>query len=236
MTDGNALYADYDAWKGWDRAFAFTPDEAAYFAAELGGAPAGLDLFEIGFGDGAFLGWAQAQGARVSGSELTPAAVAAAEAQNVPLIAPDFEAVGALAPHSLDWVVAFDVFEHLDGATIRAKLAAIDAALRPGGRLLLRFPNGQSPFGLGPQHGDATHVTPLSRAKIEQFAQGTSLKTLRYGGVARPRVGGLPTRLVRGLRYILRDLHKAWLNFLYATDIELEPVVVHVLVKPAERR
>ncbi len=33
MTDGNALYADYDAWKGWDRAFAFTPAEAAYFAA-----------------------------------------------------------------------------------------------------------------------------------------------------------------------------------------------------------
>lgn len=226
-----ALYDHYDAWKGWTNPFTFTADEAAYYRAELGGTPlAGLDIFEIGFGSGSFLAWAREQGARVTGSEMTPAAIRAAAEANVPLLPADFGA-GDLPANAFDLIVALDVFEHFDGATISDKLDAIDEALRPGGRLLLRYPNGQSPFGLVHQHGDATHLSPLSRAKIEQLAAGTDLVTARYGGTARTRSGRLPARLARGVRHGLRDLHSRFIGFLYGSDVELEPVVTQILVK-----
>ena len=128
-------------------------------------------------------------------------------------------------------MVAFDVFEHLTPETIIAKLAAIDRLLRPGGRLLLRYPNGQSPFGLAPQNADATHIVALSRAKIEQYADGTSLETIRYGGVARPIAPKIITRAARSVRYFLRDLHMAALRFIYAADVELEANVCQLMVK-----
>ncbi|HEV7287984.1 class I SAM-dependent methyltransferase [Sphingomonas sp.] len=234
MSETSALYADYDAWKGWGEPFRWNAEEGRYYAAELGRDPAGLDILEIGFGSGAFLGWARDKGARVMGAEITPASVAAAQTAQIPLVAPDFEAHGALAENSLDAVVAFDVFEHLDPATIPAKLAAIARALRPGGLLVLRYPNGQSPFGLDPLHADATHIVALSRAKIDQYAAGTGLRTIRYGATARVSSGSVARDAVRALRYILRGLHARFIRFVYATDVELAPVVTQVMVRQGE--
>lgn len=231
------LYASYDGWKGWVEPFNCDAASAAYYAAELKGRSVqGTRLLEIGFGNGEFLAWAKSAGASVVGSEITPAALAAAEAHGIELIPADFETDPTPWAAQFDIIAAFDVFEHLDPPTIIAKLRAIETMLRPGGWLLLRFPNGQSPFGLGPQHGDATHLIALSRAKMEQFASGTSLRTLRYGGVARPFTGGLVKGSVRQIRYVLRDLVHAWMRFVQATDIEMESVVVHILSKHAEVR
>lgn len=230
--DTTALYADYGKWKGWSAPFVCDADQAAYFAAELRGRDLKrADVLEIGFGNGEFLGWARAQGANITGSELTPAAIASAEAAGIALLPADFERRSADAIR-FDLIAAFDVFEHLDGPAIVAKLTAIATMLRPGGWLILRYPNGQSPFGLFAQHGDATHISALSRAKIEQYAAGTGLVTLRYGGVARPASGAISRRIIRMARHALRDLHAACLRFLYATDVEMEPVVTHILAKP----
>ncbi|MGQ0590670.1 MAG: methyltransferase domain-containing protein [Sphingosinicella sp.] len=223
------LYRDYAQWKGWSDPFRWSAEEGRYYAAELGWDPAGLDILEIGFGNGGFLGWARDNGARVIGSELTPTAILAAEAIKLPLVPPNFEQVGGLEAESLDAVVAFDVFEHLEPSAIRSKLAAIARALRPGGRLVLRYPNGQSPLGLDPQHADATHMVALSRAKIEQYAAGTGLLTIRYGGAARVRSGRIIRDLVRLLRYGLRAVIEAVIRFSYGTAAELAPVVTHVL-------
>jgi SAM-dependent methyltransferase len=229
MTDTTSLYTDYDAWKGWSEPFRWSPEEGRYFAAELGRDPKGLDILEMGFGNGAFLGWARDKGARVLGSELTPRAIEAARAAGIALVPSDFEVAGGLPP--LDAVVAFDVFEHLDPDSISAKLAAIAAALRPGGVLVMRYPNGQSPFGLDPQHADRTHLIALSRAKIEQYAAGTGLVTLRYGATARVSSGSIPRDLLRSVRYILRGLHARFIRFVYATDVELAPVVTQVMTR-----
>lgn len=229
---GETLYASYNVWKGWKNPFSCPPEMAAYYAKEMRGRSLeGCDVLEIGFGNGEFLGFARDQGARISGSEITTAAVEAAKAADIPLIPGDFERRPDGADNGFDIIAAFDVFEHLEPAVIIAKLEAISRMLRPGGWLLLRYPNGQSPFGLGPQHADATHVTALSRAKIEQYASGTALHTIAYSGVARPRASNMVTNVVRSIRLGLRDCHMAILRFLYATDIELEPVVTHLLAK-----
>lgn len=228
----HAAFAEYDSWKGWQATFSPSADEAFYYAAELHGISlAGCRVFEIGFGTGAFLGWAKSQGASVMGSEVTPALAKSAEDHGLQLIPADFEDHEILASESLDLIAAFDVFEHLSMDMIAAKLRAIDAALKPGGYLILRYPNGQSPFGLFSQHGDATHITALSRAKIEQLAAGTALVTTRYGGVARPRASQFGKRLVRGIRYLIRDMHMRAINFIYGSDVELEPVVTQLMIK-----
>lgn len=228
-----SLYSDYGAWKGWTAPFTCDAEMASYYAAELRGRSlAGASLLEIGFGNGEFLGWAKQQGATIHGCEITASAIAAAGEFGVPLIAADFENDPALAPESFDVIAAYDVFEHLDPPTIIAKLAACARLLKPGGWLILRFPNGQSPFGLGPQHGDATHITALSRAKIEQYAHGTGLVTLAYGGAARSQSASFSKKLVRALRYALRNAHQRLLRFIYATDTEFDPVVTHILVRP----
>lgn len=229
------LYAAYDGWKGWSEPFTCPPEQARYFAAEMHGITiAGTRVLEIGFGNGEFLGWARARGADIVGSERTPSAIAAAETAGITLIPPDFETGAIQWADQFDIIAAFDVFEHLDPATIMAKLRAIDTMLRPGGWLVLRYPNGQSPFGLAAQHGDATHVTALSRAKIEQYMADTSLVTHRYGGVARPAAGSVLKRLVRGVRHVLRDCHGAMMRFIYATDVFFDPVVTHIIAKPSK--
>ncbi|MEO9131641.1 MAG: methyltransferase domain-containing protein [Sphingomonas sp.] len=227
-----AIFSNYDSWKGWQATFSPSTNEAAYYALELRGLVLiDCTVFEIGFGTGAFLGWAESQGARIMGSEVTPALARSGAARGLEMVPADFEACAALAPESLDLVAAFDVFEHLTTEVIAAKLRAVGEALKPGGHLILRYPNGQSPFGLAAQHGDVTHITALSRARIDQLAAGTSLETLRYGGVARPKARRLQTRLVRALRYMVRDMHMRVLNFVYGTDVNLEPVVTQLLVK-----
>lgn len=230
MVETTALYKDYHAWKGWRDPFRWSPEEGLYYAAELGGSPVGLDIMEIGFGAGGFLGWARDNGARVSGSELTTSSVRAATEADIALHHPDFERYGGLPADSLDVVVAFDVFEHIDPSDIPAKLGAIAHALRPGGKLIMRYPNGQSPFGLIAQHGDATHIVALSRSKMEQYAAGSGLRTLRYGSAASVRTGGLTRELVRVLRNVLQRVHARIIHFAYATDVELAPVVTHVMV------
>ena len=59
----------------------YSIDERAFFAAELGGLgleTRGLKLLEIGFGPGAFLGWARDSGAIVVGVDIQSELVAAA--------------------------------------------------------------------------------------------------------------------------------------------------------------
>ncbi len=224
------LYAGYDSWKGWVEPFMCSAELARYFAGEMRGRNlAEAEVLEIGFGNGEFLGWARSQGARISGSELTPGAINAAEKAGLSLYPANFETGAGLPPRHFDVIAAFDVFEHMVPEVIIAKLAAISAALKPGGWLVLRYPNGQSPFGLAPQNADATHLVALSRYKIEQYATGTELRTVHYGGVARSGSGSFAKDFLRRIRWILRDGHMALLRFLYATDAELEPVVTQIL-------
>ncbi len=223
-------YQGYYAWKAWGEPFAFNDQDARYYRSELGRDPAGMTILEIGFGSGSFLGWARSRGASVSGAELGEESVAAAQRIGIPLVSPDFEAT-ALAPGTFDAVVAFDVFEHIDSAHIPAKLRAIADSLKPGGMLIMRYPNGQSPYGLYSQHGDATHVVALSRAKIEQYAAGSGLRTTRYGASPTPRSGDPVRDAVRGARALLRSVHARLIRFVYAIEVELAPVVSHVMVR-----
>lgn len=225
-------YAGYENWKGWNELFQYTPDKADYFAGEMRGlAIARADVLEIGFGSGDFLQWVIDRGARVAGSEINPVLLDAAAGRGVALVEPEFEQVADQYAGHFDTIAAFDVFEHFTLDEIVARLRAAEKMLKPGGHLLLRFPNAQSPFGLAPQHGDPTHRTALSRSLFERLIQGSSFEIVRYGHEFRAKGRSPDVFLARLVRHLLRDAISLCLNFIYATRIPYDPVAVMVIKK-----
>lgn len=224
----------YAAWKKWDRLFRYTADEAAYFRGETRGlSVAGADVLDIGFGSGAFLAWARDQGARIAGVEIDPLLQEAAQRENIELLPARLGEAAEEHPGRFDTIVAFDVLEHLTREELIAALGAASLLLKPGGRLALRFPNGQSPFGLAPQYGDPTHRLALSRPVIEYYLHGAPFEVVRYCGVYRIGGGGLRRRLGRAARGLLQDAIAHVLRAVYMQDIPFDPVVMLILSRAA---
>jgi SAM-dependent methyltransferase len=197
MEDG---YRHYQALKGWDEAPFMQPSrtDAQFFAHYLGTVvETGALVAEVGFGNGNFLGWAAARGARVFGSEVQAAARDKAVAAGVGLLPLDFAGWKDALPGRLRVIAAIDVMEHLTRAQNGELLMAAARLLEPGGLLLARFPNGQSPLSLPIQYGDQTHVSVLSAPIVEQMARGLSLEVVFAGRPFRPYAGGLAGRIAR---------------------------------------
>ena len=229
-TPRDCAEAGYPAWKRWDRLFLFSLDEAAYFAGETRDlAVAGADVLDIGFGSGAFLAWARERGARVAGLEINPVLQAAARARDIELLPSSLADAARENARRFDTIVAFDMFEHLDRDELAPALGAASSMLKAGGRLALRFPNGQSPFGLAAQHGDPTHRTALSKTLLDLHLSALPLDCVRYGGVYRIGGGGARRRLARWARGLLRDALGFALEAAYGFGIPWDPVVVLVV-------
>lgn len=223
-------YAGYAALKGWDeRAFmAPTPIERSYYARELRGhAIAGQPILELGFGNGGFLGHAKEQGAILHGTELQPDLAARAVAAGVTLVDSDLAAL--LPEHSGKFalIAAFDVFEHIEPAALPALLATIAELLGPGGLLIARYPNGQSPFGRVHQHGDRTHCAVLSADIMRQLIADLPFEPVHLGNPAHP------AGFVQSLRAAFQRTHEIALQRLYGHDTPLAPNSVAVLKKRA---
>jgi SAM-dependent methyltransferase len=178
-------YANYAAWKEWSGAFAPTDKELRYFAAELRGVPLrGLDVLEIGFGNGAFLAFAKGEGANVAGIEINAAMRGAAREHGFEAFDVSLAELAARGDR-YDLVAAFDVLEHWDTNELVENFRAIHALLKEGGLFVSRFPNGQSPFGRVFQHGDFSHKSTLSTYKIEYLAALTGFEIVCIENVRR---------------------------------------------------
>ena len=71
-----------------------------------------------------------------------------------------------------DLVLAFDVLEHVPKAVALGFWRDVMRVLKPGARAVLRFPNGDFPFGLGHQNADVTHVNAIGRGSAVLGAVG----------------------------------------------------------------
>ena len=164
-------YDAYSTWKGWDEAGFGRPNptEEAFYQEEIGRLLDRLDyraaVLEIGFGNGAFLGWAKAQQYKVYGSELQEELRLRARTLSIPIV----QVPSDLPASTLDAVVALDVFEHIEYSELVRLCREIFSRLRPGGYLFARFPNADSPFGLVLQNGDQTHINALGQGKVSDL-------------------------------------------------------------------
>jgi SAM-dependent methyltransferase len=215
MTSDHArAYVD---WKGWDAdAFGRCSDqEALTFDAEwrrLGlGGPRGRRVLELGFGNGAFAGWCRSRGAEWTGVEADAVCVGRA-------VAAGHAARGTLpVEREFDAICAFDVFEHVPQDELPPLLTALAALLAPDGRLLARFPNGDSPLGLPLQYGDWTHRTVIGEGRWKQLAFETGFECPAW----------LPPALPLRWQDPVRALRRTAMTVLYAALSRAVRTLVH---------
>jgi 2-polyprenyl-3-methyl-5-hydroxy-6-metoxy-1,4-benzoquinol methylase len=203
MSDDSAEHdtTSYVAWKGWvnDTPFGeLERGDAQYFRSELrsivkSGTPIN-DVLEVGYGNGAFLAYCRSLGWNVTGTELDPELVAVASRAGYNVLSAQDAA--KLANDSFDLIVLFDVLEHIPQDAIVDFLSQLASKLRPGGRMLMRFPNADSWLGNPLQNGDPTHATAIGYLKMTYFALQSSLTFVSFRG-AHPR--GFGTSVVHGI-------------------------------------
>jgi len=228
----NNSYDGYEDWKNWNEFGACSFEQAFYFDSEIGCYLQGHDnVLEIGFGSGAFLAWAAKKELNVLGTEVNPNLTAKAVEAGYKVVNADLTEMKKTHLNFFDLIIAFDVFEHLSIDDVREHLALTHGLLKVGGKLILRFPNGQSPFGMICQGGDPTHMSVLSISSINALIVNSGFSMLRGQGVARIGSKGSLRNINRWLRYRLRDGLSIFLNWLFATRICWDPVVTVVLEK-----
>ncbi len=180
--DNDEVMGGYAHWKAWgSEAFGqYSRGKKRYFGWHLARChPAPITrALEIGFGNGAFMGYARSRGIEVVGTEIQEELRRRASAAGFDSRASIDEFDSGLR---FDVIVAFDVFEHLPQETLVPLFRSLAARLQPGGALLCRVPNGESPFGRVFQHGDLTHVCTLGLSKFQQIAASSDLRVTHVG-------------------------------------------------------
>lgn len=137
-------------------------------------------ILEIGFGNGELLGYFRTHGHEVIGVEISDALVGRANKLGYVAYAGAVWEIADLQLEKFHLIVAFSVVEHLGYEQLNTFFLWTRQHLNDGGRLYLLFPEGASPFGLANQNGDFTHVTSLTRAKIEALCDTSNMELLSY--------------------------------------------------------
>lgn len=175
-------YSKYIVWKKWHmKDFGLVNPGLAFYFDQIFKPMLKVksSVLEIGFGNGELLGYLRAHGHEVVGVEVNGVLVEWAKKSG-------YNAHQGLIWDITGWhekfdlVVAFDVVEHLGEKELHALFAWVRRYLKNEGKLILRFPEGASPLGLASQHGDFTHVTTLTKQKVEALCAEHEMVLLSY--------------------------------------------------------
>jgi 2-polyprenyl-3-methyl-5-hydroxy-6-metoxy-1,4-benzoquinol methylase len=136
-------------------------------------------ILDVGCGQGTLVAALLRAGYRhVRGVDASPEQVAAAHRADVVQVEhASLDAALEAVPNCLDVVIAMDLLEHLSRDELLRTLDLIARALRPGGLLLARTPNGVSPFAGNYRYGDLTHEICLTPGSIRQTLRVTGFTT-----------------------------------------------------------
>ena len=129
-------------------------------------------IVELGCGHGAALYFLQQLGYRnAEGMDISAEQVELAHRLGIATARlGDLESALAAQPDaSVDVVLAFDVFEHLDRAELFATTAEVRRVLKPGGICLLHVPNAEGLFGNRVRFGDLTHELAFTPSSVRQL-------------------------------------------------------------------
>jgi len=124
------------------------------------------------------LDWAKARGHNIEGVEILPDMVEAARGRG-PCCTAGSPRARHVSARKLRFIFVMDVFEHLSTNELLELLTLFRKLLRPGGKLIARFPNGKSPFFGDFQFSDVTHVSCLTDASLDQIAEKAGMHVTR---------------------------------------------------------
>ena len=189
-------------------------DEEFEIEMSRAGIGAGARILELGYGHAHFLGWATARGCKVVGTEINPALHEAALSAGYNVHLGTLDEIEFPPGTVFDAIVAFDVFEHLSIAELKATLTRLHDLLSDDGVVFGRFPNGGSPFGLAFMAGDITHKTALNGSAMEQLGALTGFELVYCRNAART-VTGKRSKLLKRLAFRVCDLIELAVAFLY---------------------
>lgn len=222
----------YAEWKGWNRSSFGTcePTDSYYLEREVfSRIPPGGTLIDVGFGNGTLLAAAAKRGFYPIGVEANPELVAIAQSFG-------FQAISCITDLPKDFadvVTLFDVLEHIHSDQQLQFIRTIRSHLKPDGLLIIRVPNGDSPFSLRSQNGDPTHVSWIGSIRLGWLARqagyavvslGNPASALRGAGIA--RAGG------RIIKFLMRRVIETIIGLAYFGRVfPLDDMLVAVLKK-----
>lgn len=205
----STFYETYSNFKNWTSNRS-EKDEALWFCALFKDLRIvePITILEVGFGQGGFLDWARSAGHQIWGLEILPEMVERARARAHTVMLSSIEKSG-FSDSMFDLIIAIDVAEHLSLDELRVFFETARRLLKPLGRLVVRFPNGSSPFVGMHQYGDVTHKSLLSRSAIEQICGPLGLTVSRGIRVKmrhKKLFVALKYRIVLSLRWLIEML------------------------------
>ena len=129
-------------------------------------------IFEAACGPGPFLHFLKQAGyLNVQGTDTSAPAVHLAQAAGLPARQADsIKEIRETVSDSLDAVVAIDFIEHLPRSTFLDFLDGAFRALKHGGVLILRMPNGDSPLGTRNLFNGITHEWAYTSTAMKALA------------------------------------------------------------------
>jgi 2-polyprenyl-3-methyl-5-hydroxy-6-metoxy-1,4-benzoquinol methylase len=189
------IYENYEEAQGWStKDFGlYTAVEDSYFNKEMSSLISATSgnrehrVLDIGFGNGAFMGWCRDNNIRCDGLEVNLAQIEKAKRAGYTAYS-SFDDIGRQIYGA---VTGFDVLEHIESSELVAFLSKVRQICRPHATIFFRFPNGDNPFSLWMQNGDLTHRNFIGSGMITQAALQANLAVVK---IAEPAVSyeGLP--------------------------------------------
>lgn len=149
-------------------------------------------ILELGCGPGYLLEYLGRSGFnRAYGVDISQEQVALAKQRGVDAEAADVFAALDAARGSLDAVLAIDLLEHFTKDEGLRLCDAIRSSLRPGGRVILRTPNGSALLAGPIVYGDMTHMAIYNESSLGQLLAVAGFERLSFH-----ETGPVPKNLV----------------------------------------
>jgi 2-polyprenyl-3-methyl-5-hydroxy-6-metoxy-1,4-benzoquinol methylase len=240
-TNNHDDYEGYQSFKSWapDSFGHINMEQKIYFDREFEliqvGGLTNKVIVEIGFGNGSFWSWTNDQGNRYYGFELIPELVKTAQSRGVNAFDANSAVDEVVPAETVDYVIAWDVFEHLTNDEIHLKLTECHKVLKSGGKLIARVPSGDSPFSGPLQNGDQTHKTSIGSSMVIQFAKKANFYVDTIRSPVFPLTGlGFKTFSRRLLVIICRGVFYPFISkaFMGAGNPVLTQNMIFILQKP----
>jgi len=162
---------------------------AAYDSYFRGWLPAdkGAAIVDLACGGGKLLHFFKRRGyTNITGVDISPEQVALSK-QVIPNVveANVLDFLGS-NPSTFDLITGLDIVEHLHKDEVLRFLDTCNAALKPGGRIILQTPNAESPWGAMHRYNDFTHEVgfqPNSLSRILALCGFTQVQSREAGPV-----------------------------------------------------
>lgn len=199
---------------------------SGYLPDDKGGA-----IYEAACGPGILMRWLRGEGYKnVEGTDFSQCYVSIALSQGLEVrLADSIVDIASKPESSMDVVFALDFIEHIERDVACDFLRHVFRVLKPGGRLIMRMPNGDSPFVGRNFYNDVTHKWCYTTSAMTALTG-----VLGYSGViyVDEAICGLPlwARLIYPMIWMTRGLSRLWFRFIAREDVRYFGSSIFVVV------